>query len=219
MININDFQAVLFDLDGTITDPKEGIINSILYAVKEFGKEEKHPHTLDSFIGPPLQHSFKNRYNLLDDEAAEMVRLYRVYYAEHGIFQCHLYEGIEQLIKGLSERGVFMALATSKPIKYADQLMRHFNLESYFDFTAGANLDGSRTEKIEVIQYGLDQIPPFETEKILMLGDREFDIEGGNFHGLNTAYARWGYGDDKVVLKCNPDYVLDKPLDLLVSSR
>ncbi|NPD47824.1 MULTISPECIES: HAD hydrolase-like protein [unclassified Lentimicrobium] len=217
MININDFQAVLFDLDGTIIDPKEGIINSILYAAQEFGKEEKHPESLDSFIGPPLQHSFKNRYNLFDEEAMEMVRLYRVYYAKQGIYQCHLYDGIEEVIKGLFERGVFMALATSKPTKYADQLMRHFNLESYFDFTAGANLDGSRTDKIEVIQYALDQIPPFEEESILMLGDREFDIEGGNFHGLKTAYARWGYGDDKVVLKCKPDYILDKPLDLIVN--
>lgn len=215
MININDFQAVLFDLDGTVIDPKEGIINSILYAAKEFGREELNPETLDSFIGPPLYHSFQKRYGLTEEEAKEMVRLYRVYYADKGIFQCHLYDGIEELIKELFERNIFMSLATSKPMVYADQLLRHFGLEAYFDFTAGANLDGSRIDKIEVIQFALDNIPSFDKESILMLGDREFDIDGGKHHHLPTAYARWGYGVDELVLKSEPDYILDSPLDLL----
>ncbi len=215
MININDFQAVLFDMDGTIIDPEEGIINSILYAVKKFGKEEKHPETLDSFIGPPLQHSFKERYDLTDEEATEMVRLYRVYYADKGIFQCHLYPGIKELIEELSERGIFMSLATSKPTIYANQLLRHFDLESYFDFTAGANTDGSRVEKKEVIAYALENIPPFDKSEILMLGDREFDIDGGNHFDLVTAYAQWGHGNDDIVLKSNPDFTINQPLDLL----
>jgi len=215
MINSFPFQAVLFDLDGTIIDPKQGIINSIMYAIKEYGLEENNPETLDSFIGPPLQHSFQKRYGLGDDEAMELVRLYRVYYAKKGIFESYLYPGIEALIKNLFQQNIFMSLATSKPIKYADDLMRHFNLDPYFEFTAGALMDGKRTDKIEVIQYALDHIPPFEKEEILMLGDREFDIDGGKHHGLHTAYARWGYGLDKVIIKSNPNYILDSPMELL----
>jgi len=215
MQNNSPFQAILFDLDGTIIDPKEGIIKSILYAVKEYGLEENHMETLDSFIGPPLQHSFQKRYGLNEDDAMEAVRLYRIYYADKGIFECHLYPDIEELIKQLFEQNIFMSLATSKPVKYADELMEYFDLDQYFDFTAGALMDGKRTDKKEVIQYALDHIPPFEKEQILMLGDREFDIDGGKHHGLLTAYAQWGYGVDEVVLKSNPDFVLGSPLELL----
>lgn len=212
-----DIQAVLFDLDGTIIEPKQGIVNSILYAVKEFGLKENHPQSLTEFIGPPLQYSFKNRYNLSDGDAKEVVRLYRIYYADKGIFECHLYPQMLELIKKLFEEDIFLALATSKPIGYADQLLKHFELDAYFEFTAGAELDGTRTDKIEVIQYALDHIPPFEADQILMLGDREFDIDGGNFHNLQTAYAQWGYGDDAIVLKSKPDLILKQPLDLLVN--
>lgn len=215
MTNRFPFQAVLFDLDGTIIDPKEGIYNSILFAVKEFGLEEKHPETLDSFIGPPLHHSFQGRYKLNETEAKEIVRLYRVYYADKGIFECTLYEGVEELIQKLFEQNIFMSLATSKPVVYADQLMKHYELDRYFDFTAGALMDGKRTDKKEVIQFALDHIPPFQKDQILMLGDREFDIDGGKHHGLETAYARWGYGVDEVVMQSNPDFVFDLPLDLL----
>lgn len=207
--------AILFDLDGTIIDPKIGIINSILYATKELGLDENDPATLDSFIGPPLQNSFKERYGLSDDKAMEAVKTYRVYYAEKGIFECHLYEGIEELLQKLYEENIFMSLATSKPVKYANQLMQHFKLEEYFEFTAGAQMDGKRTDKREVIQYALENIPPFEKEEIMMLGDREFDIEGGKHYQLPTAWAKWGYGEEPIVMKLNPDFVFEKPLDLL----
>lgn len=215
MHNNFPFQAVLFDLDGTIIDPKEGIINSIFYAAKEFGLEEKHPETLNSFIGPPLHQSFQNRYQLSEMDAMEVVRLYRLYYSEKGIFECHLYDGIEELIKTLFDLNVFMSLATSKPVGFADRLMKYYDLDSYIEFTAGALMDGKRTDKKDVIQFALDHIPTFDKRSVLMLGDREFDIDGGKHHGLQTAYARWGYGVDEIVLNSDPDFVLDSPLELL----
>jgi len=218
MIDITSFEAVLFDLDGTIIDPKEGIINSILYAVEKSGLVENHPETLDCFIGPPLHHSFQKRYQLSEDAAMDMVRKYRVYYSEKGIYECHLYDGIEEVIKELHQRGVFLSLATSKPTEFADQLMEHFGLDKYFSFTAGALFDGKRTDKKEVVAYALENIPPFKKEEILMLGDREFDIEGGKFHELKTAWAKWGYGEDDVVLPFSPDFILDKPLDLIYTN-
>lgn len=210
-----NIKAVLFDLDGTLIDPKEGVINSILYAVQEFGVQEQHPNNLDCFIGPPLQHSFKNRYHLSDDDAMETVRIYRVYYAEKGIFECQLYDGIEELIQKLFQRGVFMSLATSKPVLFADQLLEHFKLDKYVAFTAGALMDGRRTDKKEVIQFALEHIPPFKNDEILMVGDREFDIDGGKFYQLKTAWAKWGYGVEEVLAKSQPDLILNAPLELL----
>lgn len=207
--------AILFDLDGTIIDPKEGIIKSILYAVKEMGLEENDQKSLDRFIGPPLKLSFKERYHLSDEDAMEAVRIYRVYYADKGIYECQLYDGIEELLQTLYEENIFMSLATSKPVKFADQLMRHFKLDEYFEFTAGALMDGNRTDKKEVIQFALDHIPTFDKSEILMLGDREFDIDGGKHHELKTAWAEWGYGEKELVLKSQPDFIIKKPLDLI----
>jgi len=211
----NSFKAVLFDLDGTITDPKEGIVNSVLYAVKESGLEEHQPESLNSFIGPPLHYSFQQRYGVTEREAFEMVRLYRVYYAQDGILQCHLYDGIEDVIKKLYAEGVFLSLATSKPVGYANQILKHFGLDKYFSFTAGALMDGKRTDKKDVIQFALDHIPHFEKDKILMIGDREFDVDGGHFHGLQTAWAAWGYGDAQVLKASKPHYIFDSPQDMM----
>ena len=215
MIKATDFQAVLFDLDGTITDPKEGIINSILYAVKKKGFNEENPNELDCFIGPPLHTSFQKRYQVTESEAFEMVSLYREYYAKKGIFECYLYDGIRELLEQLFEADVFLSLATSKPIVYADQLLRHFDLEGYFSFTAGSNMDGSRTDKKEVIAFALDHIPSFEKDEILMVGDREFDIEGGNYHHLKTAWAAWGYGEEDIILAHQPDFIFQSAAEMV----
>ena len=215
MINIDDFQAVFFDLDGTITDPKEGIINSVLYAAKQFGFEETDVESLNEFIGPPLHHSFQKRYGVNEEESFKMVDQYRVYYADKGIYECYLYDGIEDTLSALFEKGVFLSLATSKPVFYADKLLVHFGLDKYFSFTAGSEMDGSRTDKKEVIQFALDNIPPFEKEEILMIGDREFDILGGQHHGLKTAWAKWGYGTDGEILVLKPDTIINKPLELI----
>lgn len=215
MINIDGIQAVLFDLDGTITDPKQGIINSVLYAAQQFGFEENDVESLNEFIGPPLHHSFQKRYGVSEEEAFKMVDQYRVYYADKGIFECHLYDGIKDTIKELFEKDIFLSLATSKPVFYADKLLVHFGLDQYFSFTAGSEMDGSRTDKKEVIQFAIDHIPPFEKDEILMVGDREFDISGGKHHGLITAWAKWGYGKESEILDLKPNMIIEEPLKLI----
>ncbi len=210
-----NIQAVLFDLDGTITDPKEGIINSVLYAVEQSGLKEENPETLDCFIGPPLHLSFQKRYHVNEEDSFEMVKKYREYYAQKGIFECHLYKGVEELIKKLFEADIFLSLATSKPIKYANQLLEHFHLDDYFDFTAGSNMDGTRTDKKEVIAFALENIPPFDPQEILMIGDREFDIEGAQHHHLLTAWAEWGYGKSEIIKPLSPHFIYQNPLDLI----
>ncbi len=209
------YQAVLFDLDGTITNPAGGIINAILYSAKEHGLQENKPEELISFIGPPLHLSFQQRYNTSESKAFEMVKTYREYYGKKGIFECYLYDGIVQLIETLHEQGVFLSLATSKPVFYAQQLIEHFQLDAFISFVGGSNMDGSRTDKKEVIAYALDNIPPFSTNDILMIGDREFDIVGGQHFGLGTAWAKWGYGSTHIVSPLAPMYTFYKPLDVL----
>ncbi|OYT17162.1 MAG: phosphoglycolate phosphatase [Bacteroidetes bacterium 4572_77] len=208
-------KAVLFDLDGTITDPKEGILNSIMYAVKKMGFEEKNKEELVCFIGPPLHISFQKRYGVSEQKSYEMVKAYREYYAQKGIFECYLYKGVLELLEKLRLEDVLLSLATSKPIYYANQLLQHFQIDHYFDFVAGSNMDGSRTDKKEVIAYALENIPSFEPDEILMLGDREFDIEGGQYHQLATAWAKWGYGLSEDILRLKPNHLIDSPVDLL----
>ncbi len=214
MSKLDSYQAILFDLDGTITNPQEGIINSILYAVKTFGFVEENPESLNKFIGPPLHHSFQERYKVTEAKAYEMVDEFRVYYAKKGIFESYLYQGITETIEYLYNKQIFLSLATSKPVDYANQLLVHFGLDKYFSFTAGALMDGKRTDKKEVIQFALDNIPPFEKDRILMIGDREFDIMGAKYHGIQAAWAKWGFGSEEEILPLNPDFIFDSASDM-----
>ena len=208
MNKLDSFQAVLFDLDGTITNPQEGIINSILYAAKQFDfTDSNEKGELDFFIGPPLHQSFQKRYHVSEEVSFEMVKEFRVYYPDKGIFECYLYDGIAETIAYLYNQNVFLSLATSKPVGFANQLLDHFGLAESISFTAGALMDGKRTDKKEVIQFALDNIPDFAKENILMIGDREFDIIGGKHHGLQTAWAKWGFGTEEELLPLNPDYI------------
>jgi len=217
MKDINQFQAVLFDLDGTITNPQEGIINSIIYAAHKFGFTDNNlKGELNFFIGPPLLHSFMKRYHVNKDKAYEMIKEFRVYYAKQGIFECYLYKGIEESIQYLHQNEIFLSLATSKPVGFANQLLVHFGLDKYFSFTAGALMDGQRTDKKEVIQFALDNIPGFEKEKILMIGDREFDIKGGKYHGLKTAWAKWGFGSEAEISPLNPEFIYSSASEMIL---
>jgi phosphoglycolate phosphatase len=197
---------LLFDLDGTLTDPKEGIINSIHYSLKKKGIIENHPEELLSFIGPPLHISFKNRYHLSDEEAFEMVRVFREYFADKGIFENVLYSGIFELLKELKKQNKIISLATSKPTYYAKQVIDHFNISPFIDFIAGANRDGSRTEKKEIVAYAKEITGNQQNAEYLMIGDREFDIIGAHYNNVEACWVGYGYGQEKIVMKEKPEY-------------
>ncbi|MBN1649851.1 MAG: HAD hydrolase-like protein, partial [Bacteroidales bacterium] len=162
--------VLLFDLDGTLTDPLEGIVNSVLYALKKKGIKENHPEELRDFIGPPLHLSFLNRYHLSEAEAFEMVRIYREYYSEKGIFENTIYPGIYDLLKMLKQQKKIISLATSKPTFYARQVVEHFKIAPFIDFIAGSNTDGSRTDKTEVVAYALEISGQKPAHEYLMIG-------------------------------------------------
>ncbi|MCD6178813.1 MAG: HAD hydrolase-like protein [Bacteroidales bacterium] len=205
---------LLFDLDGTLTDPKEGIINSIHYALKKKGIIENQPEELLNFIGPPLHFSFQNRYHLSDDETIEMVRIFREYFAEKGIFENSLYSGIPELLKALKKQKKIISLATAKPTHFAKQVLDHFQLSDYVDFIAGANTDGSRTDKKEIVAYAKEITGNKADAEYLMIGDREYDIMGAHFNQIEACWVSYGYGEESIVIQEKPEYVCESVSEL-----
>lgn len=197
---------ILFDLDGTLTDPMLGITKSVQFALHSFGISEPSLEKLTPFIGPPLKDSFKSFYHFDDEQAEKALQKYREYFSEAGIFENKVYKGIPRLLQALKGAGKRLFLATSKPEVYAERILKHFSLDSFFDFTGGSLLDGRRVKKDEVIQYVLhEQKIPHDTA--IMVGDRSFDIEGGHKAGIKTVGVLYGYGSYAELTQAKADYL------------
>lgn len=203
----NKASILLFDLDGTLTDPKEGILNSIHFALKKKGISENYPEELLSFIGPPLHLSFKNRYQLSTEDAFEIVRVFREYFAEKGIFENTIYPGILDLLKSLKDQNKIISLATAKPTHFAKQVIEHFKIAPFIDFIAGANADGTRTDKKEIVAFAKEITGNKSDSEYVMIGDREYDILGAHFNKIKACWVTYGYGEKETVLKENPEYI------------
>lgn len=190
-------KAVLFDLDGTVTDPGIGITNSVMYALSRFGIEVKDRAALYRFIGPPLRQSFSEYYGFSAQDAEKAVSYYREYYRPKGIFECTLYDGIEDTFKALCGAGYKLALATAKPEIFAEKIAKHFGLDAYLSCISGASLDASREDKAVIIARALDMLGVSPSRGSYMVGDRAYDIEGGAKNGLSTVAALYGYGTEE----------------------
>lgn len=190
------YTTYLFDLDGTLTDPKEGIVNSVLYALKKVGIEELHISELDSFIGPPIQQSFVERYNMNEGEVERAVFYFREYLKQSGLLENHVYDGIPNLLKQLKDTGNHLFIATSKPTVFAEQVIEHFQLTNYFEDIIGSNLDGTRIKKEEIIAHILQTNEELNKEEIVMIGDRKHDIIGANQNGIASIGVLYGYGSE-----------------------
>jgi len=191
---VKNYQHILFDLDGTLTDPGEGIIRSIQYALAKMGIEEPDPMRLRAFIGPPLKESFERYYALKSDDAWRAVEYYREYFREKGMFENYVYSGIPELLFRLKDQHKKLWVATSKPTEFSEQILRHFQLDGFFEAIIGSNLDGSRVEKGEVIAYLLEQFPEISPESAVMVGDRKHDILGARANGMDAIGVGYGYG-------------------------
>ncbi len=187
------YKTVLFDLDGTLTDPGVGITNSVAYALKKYGIEVQDRKSLYSFIGPPLNDSFKRYYGFSDEKAMEAIMYYREYFADRGIFENEVYDGVRQLLERIKASGRKIVLATSKPEKFAERILEHFELTEYFDAVAGASMDEKRNKKGDVIKYALEK-SGLSAEDAIMVGDREHDVFGAGENGIDTIGVLYGYG-------------------------
>ena len=201
---------LLFDLDGTLTDPKIGITTCVQYALYSFGIEEPNLDKLEPFIGPPLRDSFMEFYGFTAEQAEEAVAKYRERFQDTGLFENEVYDGIPEMLKTLQSKGYFLAVASSKPQVYVERILEHFDLASYFEFVGGADLEETRVGKGDVIQYVLDTCGLSDKkEKILMIGDREHDVLGAREQGLECVGVLFGYGDRKEMEDCHAAYIAE----------
>lgn len=207
------YKTVLFDLDGTLTDPGLGITNSVMYALEKLGYPIAPRQELYKFIGPPLHDSFRLYYGMSEEQAAEAVRLYREYFAINGINENDLYEGIVPMLEKLRAAGKRLVLATSKPEKFAKIIMAHFGLDAYVPDIAGATMGTERSKKGQVIAYALKEFG-VDPAYAVMVGDREHDIIGGKENGLPGVGVTFGYGSREELLDSGAVAVADSPEEL-----
>lgn len=184
-------KAILFDLDGTLTDSGEGIMNCARLALEHYGLPIPSEAELRTFVGPPLHESFV-RFGVPEEEADNAIKIYRSRYIPIGKFENHPYDGIYHVLEQLKELGHTLYVATSKPETMSVEILEHFGMAKYFDIIAGASFDRSRSSKEDVIAYLLEQCGDYE-EKI-MVGDTAFDVIGAKAHGIPTVGVSWGYG-------------------------
>lgn len=194
---MNQRTFIFFDLDGTLTDPGEGIINSLIYALRHFDIEGD-PDTLAKFIGPPLLDSFQRFYGFDEAKARQAIKVYREYFNDHGVLANYEYPGITELLLALTDAGKRLAVATSKPTIYAVQVLEHFKLDRFFPqaWIIGSFLDGTRTNKAELIAEAL-RVTGAVPEDTVMVGDRKFDILGAKANGMDAIGVTYGYGEEQ----------------------
>lgn len=188
------YHTILFDLDGTLTDSGPGITNSVAYALKKWDIIENDINILKKFVGPPLDASFAKYYGFSKEKCVQAIQYYREYYLTKGIYENQVYDGMEDLLKWLRDTGRRAIVATSKPEPSAIHVLEYFHIDSYFDIIAGATMDGSRVEKSDVIRYALDRAGIRDLSGVVMVGDRENDIQGAKANGLDSIGVLYGYG-------------------------
>ena len=203
------YQNLLFDLDGTLTDPGLGIPNSVAYALNKFGITVSDRSALFSFIGPPLIESFMRFYSFSREDAERAVVYYREYFSEIGIFENTPYEGIHSTLEQLRSSGKRLFVATSKPEVYARRITDHFSLTPYFEYIAGASFDETRSEKWDVIRYALDTCELRDKSRTVMIGDRKHDMLGAQKTGLDAIGVLCGYGDREELASAGATHIVE----------
>ena len=211
---MKNYKVVLFDLDGTLSDPKIGITKSVQYALQKAGVMVNDLDELEPFIGPPLQVSFQEIYGFNDTQITQAIRYYRERFTERGMFENKLYEDIPALLAHLKQQGYILTIATSKPTVFAEQIIKYFQLESYFDLVVGSHLDGSRSAKSEIIAEVLQHFNLFPKEQFIMIGDRNYDVLGAYDNQIDAIGVTYGYGSLEELKNESPTYIVDHVSDL-----
>ncbi len=209
------FKYFIFDLDGTLTDPSEGITNSVAYALNKFGIEVNDRTSLLKFIGPPLVDAFSEFYGFSRENSEKATAFYRETFSIKGIYENKVYPEVKDMLEALKSNGKVILLATSKPEVFAREILRYFDLAKYFDFIAGATFDSSRNSKDKVIEYALKEGDIVDLENAVMIGDRYHDIEGAKKNGLKSIGALYGFGSREELVAYKADYLINSPKELL----
>jgi len=199
--------TILFDLDGTLTDPKEGITKSIQYALESFGITDSDLDDLVKFIGPPIRPTFKEYYGFDDEKTEAAVEKFRERFLVKGIYENKLYTGIDTLLQRLYNEGKTLIVATSKPTIQAKVVLEHFNINKYFTFVSGSEMDGTRSDKAEVIKYALEQNHITDISNCIMIGDKKHDIIGAKKTNMKSIGVLYGYGTHEELTQAGADHI------------
>ena len=208
------YDTLFFDLDGTLTDPGQGITSAIMYSLEKLGLPVPERTELYKFIGPPLIGSYREFYGFSQEEAVRAAALYREYYGEKGLWENRVYDGIPALLAELKADGRQLCVATSKPEPFAVRIMERFDLARYFDHICGATMDEKRDSKHLVIEYALGVCGVTDRHSVLMVGDRKHDILGAKESGLDSMGVLYGYGNREEFAAAGADYVAETVADI-----
>ncbi|USK60652.1 HAD family hydrolase [Peribacillus asahii] len=203
------YQVILFDLDGTLSDPKIGITKSVQYALQKMGIDKPNIDKLECFIGPPLKVSFTEYYDFNEEKTQRAIDYYRERFKDKGMFENKLYSNIPLLLKSLKEQQYTLVVATSKPTVFSEQILNYFNIDQYFDLVVGSNLDGTRTAKTEIIQYILDKYNTYKLDDFIMIGDRKYDMIGAKNTGIDSIGVTYGYGSFEELSDSHPTHIVN----------
>ncbi len=203
---ISKYDAVLFDFDGTVADTGKGIFSSIQYAVECLGFEPLDNETLRRFIGPPVFDSFRREFGIDEEKCRFAVKKYREKYAESGIFQFEIYEGILELFKTLHEAGIKVGIASSKPQNFLIRIVDYLGIGELIDFISAPSADDIPQSKTSLINNSAEALNVAK-EKMLMVGDRYFDIDGANGAGVESVGVTFGYGSEEELKKSGATHI------------
>lgn len=207
-------EYLLFDLDGTLTDPKEGITKSVQYALRSFGIEVTDLDKLCCFIGPPLKDSFMEYYGFSEEQAVKAISVYREYFSHKGIFENEVFDGVSEVLEALKSLGKRLFVASSKPEVFVREILKHFELDSFFEFAGGADMEETRVKKADVIRYVLEENNITDLSQVVMIGDRKHDILGAKEVGISSIGVLFGYGSRKELMEAGADALAETIFDL-----
>ena len=205
-------KSILFDLDGTLTDSGEGIMNCAEFALRHFGIPVPARDTMRVFVGPPLSDTFM-RFGVPESNVQEAIEVYRSRYIPVGKYENALYPGIYQVLEALHQDRFKLYVATSKPEAMSIEILEHFEIAKFFDRICGASLDSSRSTKDEVIAYLLEEVRP--DGNLIMVGDTKYDVLGAAVHKLPTIGVSWGYGTVEDLMEAGAASIAHSPVELL----
>ena len=207
-------QYVFFDLDGTLTDPAEGITNSVMYALRHFGIEVTDRKELYPFIGPPLSDSYAKYYGFTAEQSEKGVNLFREYFREKGIFENMPYSGMPELLAELHQLGCKLVVTSSKPQLFVERILDHFDMAEYFHAVCGATMDEKTSRKPIIIRNALDICPEAGADNTIVVGDHALDVIGAHENGLPACAVLYGYGENDAIAAAKPEYTACSVNDL-----
>ena len=212
---MKEYDIIAFDLDGTLTNPERGLKESFAYALRKKNIPFSSKEELKRFIGPPLYEEWQRCYGLSPEESAEMLLIFREFYAVYGWWDNEIYPGVREMLEELKRRGKRIILATSKPEVFAKKVLALFDIAKYFDFIGGASTDKTRDKKCEVLEYSLSSVGVTDRSRCILVGDRSFDAEGAEICGIDSLAVTYGHGTEEEISSAGFTYVAKTTEDVL----